>query len=245
MTAQHRPVHDDRSTLARAVKLVAFSILMIATAALLFVVYARPLFAFAPFESAVVNQVLNYQLSALPVAGLALLLTLLFAGRVRLSYLNLKRTGVMTPFIGRTGGGRWETDAWPIALAMAAIVGVATYLQYSAGGFDFRWAYIALVVPFAAMNAFTEEVVFRLSYVTVGDNDTRSSTYGLVMGSLVFGIGHYWGVAPNGLVGAIMSLVVGYILARSIQETKGFFWAFAIHFGLNLGTMLFVLNRVP
>lgn len=244
MTSLHGRSRNDRSAPVRTAKLVVFSILMIATAALLFVVYARPLFAFAPFESAPVNQVLNYQLSALPIAGLALMLTFLFAGRVRLQYLNLKRTGVMAPLVRRSGGGRWESDAWLLAVVMAAIVGVATYLQYSATGFDFRWAYIALVVPFAAMNAFTEEVVFRLSYVTVGANDTLTSTYGLVMGSLVFGIGHYWGVAPNGFVGALMSVFVGYVLAKSIQETRGFFWAFTIHFALNLAGMLFILNRV-
>lgn len=229
----------------RVAKLGIFSALMVLTGGLLFVVSSRPLFRFSPFESDIVNHVLNYQLSALPVAGLALLLTCAFAGRVRLGYLNPKRSGEMRSVVGNSGGGRWETDGWVIGLIMAAIVGVVTYFQFLPGGFTFHWAYVALIVPFAAMNAFTEEVVFRLPYVTMGDNDTNSRAYGLVMGSVVFGVLHFWGVAPNGFLGAIMAAYVGYFLAKSIQETKGFYWAFMIHFMLNLATMLFVLNQSP
>ncbi len=218
---------------------------MVLTAGLLFVVSSTPLFRFSPFESHLVNRLLNYQLSALPVAGLALLLTYAFAGRLRLAYLNLNRTGEMRPLLGRSGGGRWEADGWSLALVMMLIVGVATFLQMLPAGFTFHWAYVALVVPFAAMNAFTEEAVFRLPYVTMGDNDTGSRVYGLAMGSLVFGVFHFWGVAPNGLVGALMSAFLGFVLAKSVQETKGFFWAFSIHFVLNLAGMLLILNRTP
>lgn len=229
----------------RMARLGIFSVLMVLTACALFVVSATPLFRFSPFESDVVNHVLNYQLSALPVAGFALVLTFAFAGRVRLGYLNLNRRGEMRTFTGRSGGGRWESDGWVIGLIMTAIVGVVTFFQFLPGGFAFHWLHLALIVPFAAMNAFTEEAVFRLPYVTMGDNDTNSRVYGLVMGSAVFGVLHFWGVAPNGFLGAIMAAYVGYFLARSIQETRGFYWAFMIHFMLNLATMLFVLNQAP
>lgn len=229
----------------RAARLSVFSLLMVLTAALLFVVSGTPLFRFSPFESPLVNRMLNYQLSALPVAGLALLLTFAFAGRIRLGYLNLRRTGPMRPLVGRSGGGRWESDAWVLGLVMTAVVGVATFVQVHPAGFTFHWAYVALVVPFAAMNAFTEEAVFRLPYVTMGDDHTGSRVYGLAMGSLVFGVFHFWGVAPNGLVGALMSAFLGFVLAKSIQETTGFFWAFSLHFMLNLAGMLLLLNRTP
>lgn len=79
----------------------------------------------------------------------------------------------------------------------------------------------------------------------MGANETNSRIYGLVMGSLVFGVLHYWGAAPNGLLGAIMSTILGFVLANSIQETRGFFWAFTIHFMLNLPILLFILNQAP
>lgn len=229
----------------RLAKVVVFSILIVLTAGLLIVVAGEPLFEFSPFESEFANRMLNYQLSALPVAGLALLLTFVFAGKVRLRYLNLKRTGAMRPFFAQPDGGRWESDGWFLGLIMVAIVGIVTFFQFLPGGFTFHWAHLALVVPFAALNAFTEEVVFRLPFVTMGDNDTNSRTYGLVMSSLVFGVYHYWGIAPNGLVGAIMSAFLGFFLAKSMQETGGFFWAFAIHMALDVPILIFALSQTP
>lgn len=235
----------DGSSVKRFVKLAVFSILIVLIAGLLFVVADDPLFRFSPFESQFANRMLNYQLSALPVAGLALLVTFAFAGRGRLRYLNLRRTGAMRPFFAQTGGGRWESDGWLLGLIMVAIVGTVTFFQFLPGGFTFHWAYVALVLPFAAMNAFTEEAIFRLPFVTMGDNDTNSRTYGLVMSSVVFGAYHYWGLAPNGLVGAIMSAFLGFVLAKSMQETSGFFWAFAIHMALDVPILIFALNQTP
>jgi hypothetical protein len=229
----------------QVVKLTVFSIVMFAPIALLSVVVDTPLFGFSPFESAFVNGMLNYQLSALLVAGLALLLTFVFARKVRLRYLSMNRTGAMRPFFANRAGGRWESDGWFLGLIMVAIVGLVTFFQFLPAGFAFTWVHVLLVIPFAAMNAFTEEAIFRLPYVTMGANETNSRIYGLVMGSLVFGVLHYWGAAPNGLLGAIMSTILGFVLAKSIQETRGFFWAFTIHFMLDLPILLFILNQAP
>jgi uncharacterized protein len=227
----------------RFARLTLFTLLMLALTGLLLLISSSPSIEVAPFDNAAANRMLSYQLSALPVAGLALVLTYAFAGRIRLGYLRSNRRGAMR-LVGRTGGGRWETDGWTIAAAMVVIVGVATFFQLLPGGFVVTWLSVVLAVPFAALNAFTEETVFRLPYVTVGD-DQGARAYGLVMGSLVFGVVHYWGVAPNGLVGAAMSAVLGYVLAKSIQETRGFFWAFGIHFALNLVGMTLILSQAP
>lgn len=233
----------DRPTTTSRVKLVFFTLVMLGVAGLLLLASSAPLFSFTPFESDVVNGMLNYQLSALPVVALALAATFVFARKTKLDFLRPRRIGEMRPFLGVSLGTRWEKDALPIALIMAAIVGVTTYFQLLPGGYTFNWVYLALVVPFAAANAFTEEAIFRLPYVTVGADLTNSRVYGLVMGALVFGVIHYWGVAPNGLIGAIMSAWLGFYLAKSIQETRGFFWAFTTHFLLNLVGMVFILNR--
>lgn len=99
-----------------------------------------------------------------------------------------------------------------------------------------------MVIPLAASNAFVEEVIFRLSFVTIGANETNSNANGIIMGSVKFGLFHYIGVFPNGIIGAIMSAYLGYFLARSIQETKGFYWAFMIHFLLDVFFLFFILN---
>lgn len=40
-----------------------------------------------------------------------------------------------------------------------------------------------------------------------------------------------------------MSALLGFFLAKSIQEAKGFYWVFMIHFMLNVAGMIFILNR--
>ncbi|GAK11078.1 protease [Geomicrobium sp. JCM 19039] len=121
-------------------------------------------------------------------------------------------------------------------------MGVVAFLQTYAVGFDFSLVALLMVIPLAATNAFIEEVIFRLPYVTMGDNETNSSVYGLIMGSAIFGIIHYWGVAPNGIFGVLISAYLGYFLAKSIQETKGFYWAFMIHFMLDVVILIFIFN---
>lgn len=144
--------------------------------------------------------------------------------------------------LGTKSEGRWENDGWSIGIIMIAIMGIVAFLQTIAVGFDFRLVNLLMIIPLAASNAFTEEVIFRLSYVTMGKNEINSSLYGLIMGSFVFGIIHYWGIAPNGIFGVLISASLGYFLSRSIVETKGFYWAFMIHFLLDVVTMVFIFN---
>lgn len=49
------------------------------------------------------------------------------------------------------------------------------------------------------------------------------------MSALVFGLPHYFGT-PGGVVGSLMAGFLGWLLAKSIQETGGIFWAWLIHF---------------
>ena len=44
-----------------------------------------------------------------------------------------------------------------------------------------------------------------------------------IISALVFGGVHYFGIAPSGVAGAIMAAFIGWFLAKSINETKGFF----------------------
>lgn len=225
-------------------KLIVYTVLMFFVTWLLLLVAENPIFTFNAFDNAFLNSHLNYQLSGLIIAALALLLTYLFADKCRLRYLNFNRKGRMEPslLLGIKNGGRWENDAWSIGIIMVAIMGIVAFLQTFTLGFDFSLITLLMVIPLAATNAFTEEVIFRLSYVTMGENETNSSLYGLIMGSAVFGIIHYWGLAPNGLFGVLLSAYLGYFMAKSIQETKGFYWAFFIHFILDVVILIFILN---
>jgi hypothetical protein len=88
--------------------------------------------------------------------------------------------------------------------------------------------FLPAVIFAAALNAFNEEVTYKASLlsVLVGPVGQR---HALRMVAAYFGIAHFYGV-PYGLVGVALAWFLGWILARSMLETRGLWWAWFIHF---------------
>ncbi len=80
----------------------------------------------------------------------------------------------------------------------------------------------------AAANAFSEEISYKASLLSVlaGPMGGRQA---LRMVAAYFGIAHFYGV-PYGLVGVALAWFLGWILAKSMLETRGMAWAWFIHF---------------
>lgn len=95
-------------------------------------------------------------------------------------------------------------------------------------GIEALLAHLPVVLVLSAMNAFTEEALTRFG-VVVGLHGVVDVRWVYLASALVFGLPHYFGV-PGGVVGALMSGVLGWLLARSLVETRGVFWAWFIHF---------------
>jgi hypothetical protein len=96
---------------------------------------------------------------------------------------------------------------------------------------------VALLI--AAINAFNEEFTLRaapLSELKSGIGKTQA----LIITSLYFGMGHYYGI-PNGIIGVALSAFLGYFLGKSMIETKGFVWAWFIHFLPDIFIFYFLL----
>jgi len=85
---------------------------------------------------------------------------------------------------------------------------------------------VALLI--AVINAFNEEFTLRAAPISelwqvVGKQQA------LLMTTVFFGLGHFYGV-PSGILGMLLSSFLGWFLGKSLLETKGFFWAWLIHF---------------
>jgi membrane protease YdiL (CAAX protease family) len=83
-------------------------------------------------------------------------------------------------------------------------------------------------LPLSAMNALTEELIFRGTLIQVLSGAATPLTLSLLSG-LLFGIPHYFG-NPGKIPGVIMAGFLGLIAAQSIFDTSGIGWAWAIHF---------------
>ncbi len=84
------------------------------------------------------------------------------------------------------------------------------------------------VLLFAAMNAFSEEMTYRASLLA-GLEHVIGPQQALWLTAVFFGLGHYFGV-PYGVIGVVMATFLGWMMGKAMLETRGFFWAWFIHF---------------
>lgn len=88
--------------------------------------------------------------------------------------------------------------------------------------------FLPAILLAAALNAFYEELTYKAAFLSVLESPVGPWP-ALYMVAAFFGIAHFYGV-PYGVVGVLLASFLGWILAKSMQETGGFFWAWFIHF---------------
>jgi len=88
--------------------------------------------------------------------------------------------------------------------------------------------FLPAVLLAAALNAFNEEMTYKASFLSVLEGPAGRSQALLLMAAY-FGLGHYYGV-PYGVIGVLMAGFLGWLLGKSMLETRGLFWAWFIHF---------------
>ena len=134
-------------------------------------------------------------------------------------------------WLGIKKGGSWRTFGWIFGCVAALAVLIPTFLAIAPS-----WATMAKVLPllpavllFAAINAFTEEVYYRAGLLTtltevIGKGQT------LLLAAVFFGLAHWLGGSPPGLIGALMTGFLAWLLGKSMLETRGIGWPWLIHF---------------
>ena len=88
--------------------------------------------------------------------------------------------------------------------------------------------FLPAVVIAAAINAFAEEFMFR-SVPLARLETVLGPRQAILMAAGWFGLMHYFGW-PGGPIGVLLNLYLGWWAAKSMIETRGFFWAFSLHF---------------
>lgn len=88
--------------------------------------------------------------------------------------------------------------------------------------------YFPAVILLAILNSLCEGIVYR-STLLGSLRDALPKGQAILIASMLFGIAHYYG-APSGIVGVVMSGLLGWYMCRSMYETKGFASSWIIHF---------------
>jgi membrane protease YdiL (CAAX protease family) len=130
---------------------------------------------------------------------------------------------------------RWYAPRWGGAIVLVT-VGVLVL-----GGADFWIAGLspgglAIAVPvillMAAINAFSEEFLFRAAPL-MALSDAFGKQGALLLMATVFGLSHFYGT-PGGVPGVLMNVFLGWFLGKSILETRGMGFAVSLHFLLDV-----------
>ena len=98
--------------------------------------------------------------------------------------------------------------------------------------------FLPAILLAAAMNAFSEEMTYKASFLSVLE-DVVGSRQALWLMAAYFGIGHFYGV-PYGMIGVLMAGFLGWLLGKSMLETRGLFWAWFIHFWQDVMIFIFL-----
>jgi membrane protease YdiL (CAAX protease family) len=179
-----------------------------------------------------INTQAKYQ-ALLFVVAIVVLLVLYVVNRANF-LIFLGPGNITAPAKGVSWMGISEGESWlSLGSSLSFFITLATstfvYFQFrkSGGGLKRLLPYLPWVLLFSLTNSFAEEIVYRIGVIVplAGSIDT---VYILLISAVAFGVPHLRGM-PNGIIGALMAGLLGWLLAKSVIETNGIFWAWFIH----------------
>lgn len=142
--------------------------------------------------------------------------------------LNAAITPVPQVGINPKKGENWKNVGWNFTIVISVITAAVIYFTTPKINYQQLLLHLPFVLVFALINSFVEEIITRFGVVVSLKDKVPERTIALISGAL-FGIVHYWGT-PGGFGGVLLAGFLGWLLAKSILETKGIFWAWFIHF---------------
>lgn len=97
---------------------------------------------------------------------------------------------------------------------------------------------LPFILLFAASNAFGEEMIYRAPWLGALEAPVGAAQ-ALLITAVYFGIAHYYGV-PYGVLGVVMAFIPGWLMGKAILETRGLFWAWFIHWCMDIVVFFFI-----
>jgi len=180
-----------------------------------------------------INFQANYQILLLVITGISLATTYYLNKANFLEFFSfgdISAPATEMKLFGTKEGDSWLDAGLSLCLVISSVTAIFMFFQLKQ--VDVDWSLLPSIslwiILFALTNSIGEEVIFRLGVVSPLKGLLTPKTIFLIS-ALLFGIPHYFGM-PSGIIGAVMAGVLGYVMAKSVYETKGIFWAWAIHF---------------
>lgn len=141
--------------------------------------------------------------------------------------------------------GRREIS-WVVVgpIAMVALVAMtATFASATVTPTPELWQKAIPLLPIAliaaGLNAFAEEVLYRAGLLgplarLVGPGAA------VVILAVWFGLGHWYGGIPSGVMGLVLAGSLGLLFGRAMVQTRGLGWPWALHFATDAAIYTFL-----
>lgn len=179
------------------------------------------------------NQQFKYQVLLVILAACSLVVSFLLNSKNFIEFFSWGRLDAPTTplkILGIREGESWKSAGISMSLIITAITALFMYFQLKET--TIQWSVIRQgaiwIVLFSLTNSFGEEIIYRLGMVVPLYRNLPPNSIFIASGVL-FGLAHMYGM-PNGIIGVTLAGILGYILAKSVLETNGIFWAWFIHF---------------
>lgn len=185
-----------------------------------------PVWVISPHR--VVNFSFTMQMMVLPVSFVALALLYWYDSKNFRKFFRFR-------FRSPRKNDQWHLYGPVVLLAFSAGNMLMMLMSMSVGKGVFNEKFVSLlplVLLLSITNAWSEEIFSRLVIVAGLDGKIKPDIICLVSG-LLFGLAHIEGT-PGGFFGIIVTGALGWLLAKSVIETRAIGWALLIHFILDV-----------
>jgi membrane protease YdiL (CAAX protease family) len=140
--------------------------------------------------------------------------------------LNAPVGGLRVPWVSRWG------VLGPILAVVLTIFYVAiatTFVTPTADLFVRSLPLLPLALLAALLNSFSEEMLYRAAPFA-GLVPVIGSGQSLWLMALWFGLGHYYGGIPSGIMGLVFAGALGLLFGKAMLDTRGIAWPWLLHF---------------
>jgi membrane protease YdiL (CAAX protease family) len=134
----------------------------------------------------------------------------------------------------RLFGEKKPTPLWRFGLVFTLFVIVGQIFMFilplapDTGILRLLVPFTPLILLLAALNGFSEEITMRIAPISpVFEVVGRRNA--IWMAAILFGLAHYIGGIPSGIIGVLITTVLGWFFGKCLLDSKGFFWPWLFH----------------
>lgn len=139
--------------------------------------------------------------------------------------------GLRLPGVGQVS---WALFGPAMAFLLAALFFMFLLSQMPAGAGSLTKAipWLPVILASAGLNAFAEEGMYRAAPLAML-LPAVGARHAVLITALWFGLGHFYGGIPSGLMGLIGPGLLAILLGRAMVDTRGMAWSFIIHVAMD------------